>query len=352
MSALPELALQIGMVKACGGLELSRATIYRQRRPRARAVATRMPPLKLSTAEQAAVVGELMSERFVDRAPHQVYATLLDENRFLCSIRTMYRLLASQHCVRERRDQRVHPVYARPELVAIAPNHVWSWDITKLKTTVRWTYFYLYVVVDIFSRYVVGWMLSTRETGALARDFVEQIVLREDIPIDPLTLHSDRGSPMRSKTLAEKLTDLSIQISFWRPQQSNDNPFSESLFKTLKYAPVFPDRFDSLDHARAVLMPFPTLQPRAPSQRHRADDARRGPQRPGRRHHRRSHSHVERRFCHPSRTLQRQAAHAAGRSRQGLHQPAAQKRNRHTENSLNRGQLLSHLIDTFRRVDS
>ena len=120
----------------------------------------------------------------------------------------------------------------------------------------KWTYFYLYVVIDIFSRYVVGWMLGTRETGALARDFVEQIVLREDIPIDQLTLHADRGAPMRSKTLAEKLTDLGIQASFARPQQSNDNPFSESLFKTLKYAPVFPDRFDSMDHARAVLTPF------------------------------------------------------------------------------------------------
>ena len=256
MSALPQLALQIGMAKACGGLELSRATHYRQLRPRVRAVATRTPPLKLSESEQVVVVGELMSERFVDLAPHQVYARLLDEGRYLCSIRTMYRLLASQQCVRERRDQRIHPVYARPELVADAPGQVWSWDITKLKTTVKWTYFYLYVVIDIFSRYVVGWMLCTRETGALARDFVEQIVVREDIPIDQLTLHSDRGSPMRSKTLAEKLTDLNIQVSFGRPQQSNDNPFSESLFKTLKYAPVFPDRFDSLDHARAVLTPF------------------------------------------------------------------------------------------------
>jgi putative transposase len=146
--------------------------------------------------------------------------------------------------------------YARPELVAKSPNDVWSWDITKLKTTVKWTYFYLYVVVDIFSRYVVGWMLSTRETGALARDFVEQIALREDIPADQVTLHSDRGAPMRSKTLAEKLTDLGIEASFGRPQQSNDNPFSESLFKTLKYSPMFPECFDSLDHARAVLTIF------------------------------------------------------------------------------------------------
>ena len=256
MSALPELVLQIGMTRACRGLGLSRATQHRRLTPKVRGIATRTPPLKLSAAEQAVVVGELMSPRFVDSAPHQVYANLLDEGRYLCSIRTMYRLLASQQAVRERRDQRIHPVYARPELVAVAPNHVWSWDITKLKTTVKWTYFYLYVVIDIFSRYVVGWMLSTRETGALARDFVEQIVLREDVPIDQLTLHADRGSPMRSRTLAEKLSDLGIEASFARPQQSNDNPFSESLFKTLKYAPIFPDCFDSCDHARSVLTPF------------------------------------------------------------------------------------------------
>jgi putative transposase len=256
MSALPGLALQIGMVKACDGLALSRATHYRQRRPRVRGVATRLPPLKLSGPEQVTVVGELMSERFLDRAPHQVYATLLDEGRYLCSTRTMYRLLASQRCVRERRDQRIHPVYARPELIADAPLQVWSWDITKLKTTVKWTYFYLYVVIDIFSRYVVGWMLCTRETGALARDFVEQIVLREEISIDQLTLHSDRGSPMRSKTLAEKLIDLGIEPSFSRPQQSNDNPFSESFFKTVKYAPDFPECLESLDHGRAVFTPF------------------------------------------------------------------------------------------------
>ena len=256
MSALPDLALQIGMAKACHGLGLSRATQHRRLKPKGRGIATRTPPLKLSVTEQAVVVGELMSPRFVDSAPHQVYAVLLDEGRYLCSIRTMYRLLASQQAVRERRDQRVHPVYARPELIATAPNQVWSWDITKLKTTVKWTYFYLYVVIDIFSRYVVGWMLCTRETGALARDFVEQIVLRADVPVGQLTLHADRGSPMRSRSLAEKLTDLGIEASFARPQQSNDNPFSESLFKTLKYAPIFPDCFDSRDHARAVLTPF------------------------------------------------------------------------------------------------
>ncbi len=256
MSAATALSIVVGASKACAGLGVARATHYRQSRPKPSRLVRRTPPLQLADAERVIVIDTLMSPRFVDFPPCQVYAILLDEGRYLCSIRTMYRLLASLQAVRERRDQRIHPVYARPELVAQTPNDVWSWDITKLKTTVKWTYFYLYVVVDIFSRYVVGWMLSTRETGALARDFVEQIALREDICADQVTLHSDRGSPMRSRTLAEKLTDLGIEASFGRPQQSNDNPFSESLFKTLKYSPTFPDRFDSHDHARAVLTPF------------------------------------------------------------------------------------------------
>ena len=172
MSAATALSVTVGTTRACAGLGVARATWYRQRRPKASKGVRRTPPLQLVDAERAIVLDTLMSSRFVDYPPAQVYAILLDEGRYLCSIRTMYRLLASVQAVRERRDQRIHPVYARPELIAHAPNHVWSWDITKLKTTVKWTYFYLYVLVDIFSRYVVGWMLSTRETGALARDFV------------------------------------------------------------------------------------------------------------------------------------------------------------------------------------
>ena len=256
MSALPALAAESGMVRACTALGLSRATLHRHRSPKLRVVSTRTPPLKLSDVEQTTVIDELMSDRFVDRAPHQVYATLLDEGRFLCSIRTMYRLLAARQAVRERRDQRVHPSYARPELMATAPGQLWSWDITKLKTAVKWTYLYLYVVMDVYSRYVVGWMLSTRESGALARELVEQCVLRENVAPDQLILHSDRGAPMRSKTLAEKLVDLGIEPSFSRPHVSDDNPFSESLFKTAKYAPHFPDRFENIDHGRDVLTPF------------------------------------------------------------------------------------------------
>ncbi len=256
MSALPALSASVGVARACASLGLSRATVCRRRRPRSAVARVRTPPLKLAAAEQAAVLGELMSPRFVDRAPHQVYASLLDEGRYLCSVRTMYRLLASQQAVRERREQRVHPVYARPELLAEAPNQLWSWDITKLKTTVKWTYVYLYVVLDVFSRYVVGWLLSTRESAALARELVEQTAQREAVPKHQLTLHADRGAPMRAKTLAELLVDLGIEPSFSRPHQSNDNPFSESLFKTTKYAPAFPACFAGMDHARDVLAPF------------------------------------------------------------------------------------------------
>ena len=256
MSALAQLAPAIGTAKACASLGVARATHYRQRHPRMPKLIRRTPPLQLADAERASVLDTLMSPRFVDYPPAQIYAILLDEGRYLCSIRTMYRVLASVQAARERRDQRIHPVYARPELIAQAPNEVWSWDITKLKTTVKWTYFYLYVVMDIFSRYIVGWTLSTRETGALARDFVETCAQRENISPDQLILHADRGSPMRSKTLNELLVDLGIEASFSRPHQSNDNPFSESLFKTAKYSPTFPTCFDCREHARAVITPF------------------------------------------------------------------------------------------------
>jgi len=256
MNALPDLARVAGTARACRGLGLARATVYRQRRARTPVANARTPPLKLTAAEQALVLAELMSPRFVDRAPHQVYATLLDEDRYLCSIRTMYRLLAAHKAVRERRAQRVHPVYARPELLACAPNQLWSWDITKLRTTVKWTYLYLYVVLDVFSRYIVGWLLSTRESAVLARELVEQTVAREAVAPGQLTLHQDRGAPMRSKTLAELMVDLGIDASFSRPQVSNDNPYSESLFKTAKFMPEFPECFGGIEHGREFVAPF------------------------------------------------------------------------------------------------
>jgi putative transposase len=204
----------------------------------------------LSEAERQQVRGLLHAERFVDQAPRAVYATLLDEGQYLCSVRTMYRILAEAEEVRERRNQRRHPIYAKPELLATAPNQIWSWDITKLKGPEKWTYFYLYVIVDIFSRYVVGWMVARRESAAWAKRLITESCQKQAIDPQQLTLHADRGPSMTSKTVAQLLTDLDITQSHSRPSVSNENPYSEAQFKTLKYRPVFPERFGSIEHAR------------------------------------------------------------------------------------------------------
>jgi putative transposase len=185
-----------------------------------------------------------------------VYATLLDEGTYLCSERTMYRILDKHQEIKERRNQRKHPQYKKPELLATGPNEVWSWDITKLKGPVKWTYFYLYVILDIFSRYVVGWMVATRETAALARQLIEETCRKQGIGPGELILHADRGSPMKAKTTALLLADLGIGKSHSRPHVSNDNPFSESQFKTMKYNPQFPERFGSPMDARGFCGPF------------------------------------------------------------------------------------------------
>lgn len=198
----------------------------------------------------------LHEARFVDRAPAEVYATLLDEGRYLCSIRTMYRLLAANNEVRERRDQRRHPAYAKPELLATGPNQVWSWDITKLKGAIKGQFFNLYVILDIFSRCVVGWMLSERENALLAARLIEQTCAKYGIRPGSLTIHADRGSPMMATSTAILLVNLGIAKSHSRPQQSNDNPYSESQFKTLKYCPTFPKRFGSIQDARAFCVRF------------------------------------------------------------------------------------------------
>ena len=214
------------------------------------------PPLALSESERRSVLEVLHSERFVDAAPHQIYATLLDEKRYLCSVRTMYRILEAEHEVRERRNQCRRPAYTKPELLATGPNQVWSWDITKLKGPVKWSYFYLYVILDIFSRYVVGWMVAQRESAALARRLVSASVRKQGIIRDQLTLHADRGSSMTSKSLALLLTDLGVMKTHSRPYTSNDNPYSEAQFKTLKYRPEFPDRFGSIEDSRALCRRF------------------------------------------------------------------------------------------------
>jgi putative transposase len=180
-----------------------------------------------------------------------VYASLLDEGQYLCSVSTMYRLLAEADEVRERRNQRRRPVYAKPELLATGPNQVWSWDITKLKGPQKWSYFYLYVILDIFSRYVVGWMVAHRESAALAERLIAETCARQGIEAGQLTIHADRGPSMTSKPVAFLLADLGVTKTHSRPHVSNDNPFSEAQFKTLKYRPDFPERFGSIQHARA-----------------------------------------------------------------------------------------------------
>jgi len=240
----------------CAGLGIGRASFYRWQRPSAPAVTERMHPRALSVNERHQVLGVLNNERFCDQAPGEVYATLLDEGRYLYSERSMYRILAEHQQVRERRDQRRHPCYQAPELIASRPNEVWSWDITKLMGPAKWTYFYLYVILDIFSRYVVGWMLGYRESAELAKKLIEQTLQRHDIEPGCLTVHADRGAPMTSKAVAFLLAGLGVTKTHSRPYVSNDNPYSESQFKTMKYRPEFPERFGCYQDAHRFCTEF------------------------------------------------------------------------------------------------
>ncbi len=251
------LSREVGKKPACDALEVSRATFYRYLNPVKPKARRPRPPLALSLPERHMVLDELHSERFQDKAPLQVYATLLDDGRYLCSPRTMYRILAAEHgSVKERRRQVIRPAYSKPELLAIASNEVWSWDITKLKGPAKWTYFYLYVIMDIFSRYVVGWMVAHREQKALAKRLIEQSCLKQQIEPGQLTLHADRGSSMKSNVVAQLLADLGVTKTHSRPHVSNDNPYSESQFRTLKYCPQFPQRFGSIQDCRAFCQDF------------------------------------------------------------------------------------------------
>jgi putative transposase len=257
MSAAAELMPQMGVRCALRALGASHATWYRRQRPAcARAQRRAAPPLALSSTERVAILDTLTSPRFADCTPYTAYARLLDEGTYLASVRTFYRLLGDQGLVRERRNQLTHPPHTKPELIATAPNQVWSWDITRLKGALRWQHFYLYVLLDIFSRYVVGWLLAQVESASLAAALIEESCDKHGIAREQLILHSDRGSPMRAKSTAELLVDLGVAASFSRPRVSNDNPFSEAQFKTLKYRPEFPMRFDSIEHARVHLRAF------------------------------------------------------------------------------------------------
>jgi len=264
ISAANHLAGEVGVAAACRALQLPRSALYRHRtaqRPGSLAPATpaapaRRPPLALSEHERRVVLEVLNSPRFANCAPAAIHAQLLDEGRYVASVRTMYRLLQGCAAVRERRNQLRHPEYTKPELLAVAPNQVWSWDITKLKGPVRGTCFHLYVILDMFSRYVVGWMVAERETAELAEQLIADSAAKESIAPGTLTLHADRGSSMRSKPVATLLCDLGIAKSHSRPYVSDDNPYSEAQFKTLKYRPGFPARFGSLADARANCAAF------------------------------------------------------------------------------------------------
>ena len=262
MNAIQEAAPSIKTAAACRALGVSRATQYRHCRNSRGAAPSPAPrrtaPLSraLSESERQAVLDLLHGERFVDQSPAQVYATLLDEGSYLCSIRTMYRLLHEKEEVRERRNQARHPQYARPELLATGPNQLWSWDITRLMGPSKWTYYYLYVIMDVYSRYVVGWMVAPAESAALAERLIGDTCAKQNIDQGQLTLHADRGSSMRSKPVALLLADLGVTKTHSRPHVSNDNPFSESQFKTMKYRPEFPDCFGSAEDGRSFCQGF------------------------------------------------------------------------------------------------
>lgn len=251
MATVEEMSGVATVRGACSALNVPPASYYRWKAPPAteEVVDRRRPPLVLSAEEESVVLAELNSDRFMDLSPAEAYATLLDEGIYHCSLRTMYRVLERNAQLRERRNQLRYPVVAKPELLATAANQVWSWDITMLKGPAKWTYYYLYVILDIFSRYVVGWMIADRESAQLAEQLIEASCRKQNIAPDQLTLHADRGPSMTSQTVGQLLARLSITKSHSRPYTSNDNPFSEAMFKTLKYRPEFPDRFGAPEDA-------------------------------------------------------------------------------------------------------
>lgn len=265
MAGVRELTPKLGAGAACRAMGLWRGAPARRQAqlhrkafvgPLPRRAARPSPPLAQGAQERQDLLDTLNSERFADTAPAAVHATLLDEGRYVGSVRTMYRALAAQGGSPERRRQLMHPAYAKPELLATGPNQVWSWDITKLKGPAKWTCFHLYVILDIFSRFVVGWLIAPRECAKLAKQLIAETVARHAVQPGMLTLHADRGASMRSKPVSDLLLDLDIGRSHSRPHVSDDNPYSESQFKTMKYRPDFPDRFGCMEDARAHCQAF------------------------------------------------------------------------------------------------
>jgi putative transposase len=259
MSAVQELSLVVGVKRACDELSVPRASYYRQQHRRLCPPPVDRPRSSarcLQENEKAAVLACLQEERFQDCSPAQVYASLLDGGQYHCSLRTMYRLLAAEGESRERRAQLSRPAYAKPELLATGPNQLWSWDIAKRRGPMKWTFYSLYVILDVSSRYVSGWMIAYRESADLAKQLIQDSCEKQNITPGQLTIHADRGSSMTSQSVALLLADLGIVKTHSRPPVSDDNPYSEAHFKTLKYRPDFPDRFGSLEEARRFCQEF------------------------------------------------------------------------------------------------
>jgi putative transposase len=259
--AVTQLVPIVGVVGACRAVGRPRSSWYRHHRqspppPRPPRPARHPQPRALSAAERQQVLEVLHAERFVDQAPASVWATLLDEGDYLCSVATMYRLLRQRGETGDRRRHATHPPTVKPELLATRPNQCWSWDITKLAGPAKWTWFYLYVILDIYSRYVVGWMVAAREAASLAERLLAEAIAAQQVQAGQLTIHADRGTSMTSKSVAMLLADLGVTKSHSRPHVSDDNPYSEAQFKTLKHHPTFPDRFGSIQDARAFCQGF------------------------------------------------------------------------------------------------
>jgi putative transposase len=259
MTSIEAVKSEVPVLQLCEALEIPRATLYRYwSRSQPSSPLASLSPLKksfvsprgLNESERETVLGVLHSDRFIDQSPQEIYSTLLDEGTYHCSVRTMYRILSEKGENKERRNIVRHKNYKKPELLATGPNQVWSWDITKLLGPEKWTYFYLYVIIDIFSRYVVGWMIADRESGEYAKALISEACEKQNIQENQLTIHSDRGTSMRSKPVAFLMADLGITKSLSRPHVSDDNPFSEAQFKTLKYCPQFPERFGCIEDAK------------------------------------------------------------------------------------------------------
>ena len=252
-----EASKEYGPTKACTAFGVSRATLHRLRNPKPpKNTKNKKNHRRLTDVEEQTVLNILTSNRFMDESVPEIYATLLDENTYLCSQRTMYRILERNQAVRERRDQCRHPEYKKPELLAICPNQVWSWDITKLKGPQKWSYYYLYVIMDIYSRYVVGWMVAGRESASLAERLIHETCIKQNICSEQLTIHADRGTSMRSKLAAQLMADMGITKTHSRPHTSNDNPYSEAQFKTMKYRHTFPKSFGCIEDAKTFLRGF------------------------------------------------------------------------------------------------